>query len=106
MEGVEPKHFEFAVGKIEDGFIFDRDRALKIAVSGYPPDLILLDIMMPNMDGYEICRRLEESNMTKKIPVISLTAMTEVENEGKGFELGAVDYITKPVSPPNHAHTA
>jgi len=60
------------------------------------PALILLDIMMPGMDGYEVCRRLKANPLTKDIPVIFLTARTEVENKAKGFELGCVDYITKP----------
>jgi putative two-component system response regulator len=76
------------------------ERALKIAADGAPPDLILLDIMMPNMDGYEVCRRLKSDAATKGIPVIFLTAKTEVEDEQKGFDVGAVDYITKPISPP------
>lgn len=61
-----------------------------------PPDLILLDIMMPAMDGYEVCRRLKSDSVTAGIPIIFLTALTEVDNKTKGFELGAVDYITKP----------
>lgn len=76
------------------------ERALKIASADAPPDLILLDIMMPEMDGYEVCRRLKADPRTSEIPVIFLTAMTEVEDEEKGLKLGAVDYITKPVSPP------
>lgn len=76
------------------------DRALKIAQSETPPDLILLDIMMPEMDGYEVCRRLKADSKTRYIPVIFLTAKTEVIDETRGFELGASDYITKPVSPP------
>lgn len=64
------------------------------------PDLILLDIMMPGIDGYEVCRQLKANISTRNIPVIFVTAMGEVEDEAKGFELGAVDYITKPVSPP------
>ena len=60
------------------------------------PDLILLDIMMPGMDGYEVCRRLKEDPATAFIPVIFITAMTETVSKTKGFELGAVDYITKP----------
>lgn len=70
------------------------------AVEIDPPDLILLDIMMPGIDGHEVCRRLKSNPATRDIPVIFVTAMGEVENEVKGFELGAVDYITKPVSPP------
>ncbi len=60
------------------------------------PDLILLDIMMPGIDGYEVCSRLKANSRTEKIPVIFLTAMNEVANKTKGFKLGAVDYITKP----------
>jgi putative two-component system response regulator len=65
-----------------------------------PPDLILLDVMMPGMDGYEVCRRLKANPSTRNIPVIFVTAMSEVADETKGFEIGAVDYITKPISPP------
>ncbi len=60
------------------------------------PDIILLDIMMPGIDGYEVCQRLKSDTKTADIPIVFLTAMTEVENKTKGFELGAVDYITKP----------
>lgn len=73
-------------------------QALKI-VEAQNPDLILLDIMMPEMDGYEVCRRLKASPDTKDIPVIFISAMGEEENEAKGLELGAVDYIRKPISP-------
>ncbi|HAJ27499.1 MAG TPA: two-component system response regulator, partial [Syntrophus sp. (in: bacteria)] len=76
------------------------ERALKVAMTGTPPDIILLDIMMPVMDGYEACRHLKANPETRDIPVIFLTAKAEVEDEMKGFELGAVDYITKPISPP------
>ena len=75
-------------------------RALKIARSDAPPDLILLDIMMPDMDGYEVCRQLKADPATAGIPVIFLTAKTETQDEQLGFLLGAVDYITKPISPP------
>ncbi|MBX9960149.1 MAG: two-component system response regulator [Burkholderiaceae bacterium] len=76
------------------------ERALRIVSSEQPPDLILLDIMMPGIDGYEVCRRLKADAATRDIPVIFLTAKAEVEDEQLGFELGAVDYITKPISPP------
>ena len=66
------------------------------AVEEEPPDLILLDIMMPEMDGYEVCRRLKADDRFAKIPVIFLTALTEIENKTKGFQMGAVDYITNP----------
>ncbi|MBF0118899.1 MAG: response regulator [Desulfobacterales bacterium] len=73
--------------------------ALKIASSDPSPDLILLDIMMPGMDGYEVCRRLKSDKRTQNIPVIFLTAKSEEEDEAKGLELGAADYIIKPFSP-------
>jgi len=66
------------------------------AVAHEPPDLILLDIMMPGMDGYEVCRRLKHDPASADIPVVFLTAKTELEDKTKGFRLGAVDYITKP----------
>lgn len=75
------------------------EQALRIAASDPPPDMILLDIMMPKMDGYEVCLQLKHSPKTMGIPVIFLTARSEVEDEEKGLELGAVDYITKPISP-------
>ncbi|MBF0507002.1 MAG: PAS domain S-box protein [Nitrospirae bacterium] len=65
-----------------------------------PPDLILLDIIMPGMDGYEVCRRLKESKSTHDIPVIFITAKNAEEDETKGLDIGAVDYITKPFSLP------
>lgn len=76
------------------------EKALKIALSDEPPDLILLDIMMPGVDGYEVCKRLKSEARAKDIPIIFLTAKSEVEDETYGLELGAVDYITKPISPP------
>ncbi len=63
------------------------------------PDIILLDVMMPEMDGYEVCRRLKSDYTTKDIPVIFLTALSEESDEMKGLDLGAVDYIVKPVNP-------
>ncbi len=76
------------------------EKGLRIAESTSPPDLILLDVMMPDMDGYEVCRRLKANPRTRNIPVIFLTARSEVEDEQKGLALGAADYITKPISPP------
>ncbi len=78
----------------------DGEKALKMASSDDPPDLILLDVVMPGMDGYEVCRRLKEEPKTADIPVIFLTAMSDVEDEKRGFGLGAADYITKPISAP------
>src|SRR3974390_3000957 len=76
------------------------EQALKIARGDPPPDLILLDVMMPEMSGHEVCQRLKSESNTRMIPVIFVTAMNQVEDEAQGFALGAVDYITKPVSPP------
>src|SRR3954452_4144227 len=76
------------------------EQALKIARADPAPDLILLDVMMPGMSGHEVCQHLKSESSTRKIPVIFVTAMNQVEDEAKGFALGAVDYITKPVSPP------
>ncbi len=76
------------------------EKALSIAASDNPPDLILLDIMMPGMDGYEVCSRLKANPETVDIPIIFLTAKAEVADEAHGLDLGAVDYITKPISPP------
>ena len=76
------------------------ERALRIARSETPPDLVLLDIMMPEMDGYQVIEQLKGDPATRDIPVIFLTAKATVDDEKKGLELGAVDYITKPISPP------
>jgi putative two-component system response regulator len=76
------------------------EKALKIVRSENPPDLILLDIMMPGMNGYEVCKELKADALTRDIPIIFLTAMTSTEDEKLGLDLGAVDYITKPISPP------
>lgn len=76
------------------------ERALAIARSDPQPDLILLDVMMPVMDGYEVCRRLKADPGSRDIPVVFLTARADQVDEQIGLELGAVDYITKPISPP------
>jgi putative two-component system response regulator len=75
------------------------DRAVAIAQKEPRPAIILLDVIMPEVDGYEACRRLKENPNTALIPVIFITAKTEVEDEQKGLSLGAVDYITKPFNP-------
>jgi serine phosphatase RsbU (regulator of sigma subunit) len=74
-------------------------KALELAAGTPAPDLILLDVMMPEMDGYEVCTRLKGAAETRDIPVIFLTGQTEIEDETKGFAVGAVDYIHKPFSP-------
>jgi signal transduction histidine kinase/HPt (histidine-containing phosphotransfer) domain-containing protein len=85
------------------------DYRVSVAVSGpealslaeeFVPDIVLLDIMMPGMDGFEVCRRLKADESTREIPVIFITAMGSAEDEAKGLSLGAVDYITKPFSLP------
>jgi putative two-component system response regulator len=76
------------------------DRALQILNEDPMPDLILLDVMMPGISGFETCRRLKSNSKTARIPVIFLTAKTEMEDEQEGFDAGAVDYIIKPISPP------
>ncbi len=75
------------------------EKAIELAGSS-PPDLILLDIMMPDMDGYEVCTILKSDEKTRDIPIIFLTAKVSVEDEEHGFEVGAVDFIHKPISPP------
>jgi putative two-component system response regulator len=80
-------------------FAKDGPRALEL-VREEAPDLILLDVMMPGMSGYEVCAALKADPRTASIPVIFVTALTDTDDEVEGFEAGAVDYITKPVSPP------
>ena len=72
------------------------EQALKAVQKPNPPDLILLDILMPGINGYEVCKRLKANSLTLHIPVIFVTALDASDDEAKGFELGAVDYITKP----------
>jgi two-component system sensor histidine kinase/response regulator len=99
-----PDNLAFISGLLKDTFRVkvanNGEKGLAIAQSDNPPDLILLDIMMPGMDGYEVCRQLKANVRSREIPVIFLTAKSEIEDERKGLELGAADYITKPVSPP------
>ncbi|PIM53535.1 two-component system response regulator [Roseateles chitinivorans] len=76
------------------------EKALRIAGAEPRPDLILLDVMMPGMDGHEVCERLKADPATRDVPVIFLTARSDVADETRGLALGAVDYITKPISPP------
>ncbi len=92
---VELLNGEYKVSVAKDG-----EHALRLANAEPLPDLIMLDIMMPDMDGYEVCRELKNNPITRDIPVIFLTVKSEVGDEVKGFELGAVDYILKPISPP------
>ncbi|MBO2558051.1 response regulator [Shewanella algae] len=98
-----PENIDILVGILGDDYklkvAIDGPRALALAQKS-PPDLILLDVMMPGMNGYEVCKRLKQEPMTSHIPVIFVTALSEVADETQGFDLGAVDYITKPVSAP------
>lgn len=75
-------------------------KALEIAAAFPPPDLILLDVVMPEMDGYEVCAALKEAPGTRNIPVIFLTGRADAVDRERGFAMGAVDYIAKPVDPP------
>jgi len=97
-----PKNVDLLVNTLK------HDYRLEVAQNGpkaldyakrHDPDLILLDIMMPEMDGFEVCSRLKAAPETKDIPVVFLTAMSETDDKTRGFELGAVDYITKPFRP-------
>lgn len=98
-----PENIDVLTGVLKDEYrvraATNGPSALTLAQKA-PPDLILLDIMMPGMDGYEVCRALKSDVNTRKVPVIFVTAMGEVEDESRGFEVGCVDYLTKPVSPP------
>jgi cyclic di-GMP phosphodiesterase len=99
-----PENIDVLMGVLKSDYKMvaarDGEKALKLVQGDNPPDLILLDIMMPGMDGYEVCARLKADNKTRQIPVIFVTAKGEVEDETRGLELGAVDYVTKPISPP------
>ncbi len=75
------------------------EKALALAASANQPDIILLDVMMPGMDGYQVCRQLKADEQTRDIPVIFVTALSTAQDEVQGFELGAVDYISKPFKP-------
>lgn len=75
------------------------EKALELAFAARAPDLVLLDIMMPGLNGYQVCERLKAQPSTRNVPVIFVTAMGEVEDETHGLDLGGVDYVTKPISP-------
>ncbi len=100
----EPINLKFLIAALRDDYdinvAVNGNDALKCVMGSNIPDMILLDIIMPGMDGYEVCRRLKSYDKTRNIPVIFITALSEVGHETKGFEAGAVDYITKPFSIP------
>jgi len=98
-----PENIDVLVGTFKDDYnvkaAINGEMALKVVYAA-APDIILLDIMMPGIDGYEVCRRLKADHTVRHIPIIFITVKIGVEDELKGLELGAVDYITRPISPP------
>jgi sigma-B regulation protein RsbU (phosphoserine phosphatase) len=98
-----PENIQVLMGTLKDQYAIvaaiNGEKALKLAAAEPQPDLILLDIMMPGMDGFEVCQRLKMDAATCAIPVIFLSALDDTLNKVKGFSLGAVDYISKPFHP-------
>jgi len=98
-----PENIQVLMGTLKDQYAIvaaiNGEKALKMAVAEPRPDLILLDIMMPGMDGFEVCQRLKADTATCDIPVIFLSALDDTVNKVKGFSVGAVDYISKPFQP-------
>ena len=96
-----PANLQLLAGLLEDeGYMVRPTRAPQMAIESAqadPPNLILLDIMMPDMDGFEVCRQLKKNENTANIPIIFITALQETEDRLRGFELGGVDFITKPI---------
>jgi two-component system sensor histidine kinase ChiS len=98
-----PENIQVLMGTLKDQYAIvaaiNGEKALKMALADPQPELILLDIMMPGMDGFEVCRRLKADKATQHIPVIFLSALDDTSNKVKGFSVGAVDYISKPFQP-------
>ena len=98
-----PENIQVLMGTLKNQYAIvaatSGEKALKLAVAEPQPDLILLDIMMPGMDGFEVCQRLKKDASTCEIPVIFLSALDDTVNKVKGFSIGAVDYISKPFHP-------
>jgi sigma-B regulation protein RsbU (phosphoserine phosphatase) len=98
-----PENLQILVAALKDNYRLliasSGEKALELAERSAAPDMILLDVMMPGIDGYQVCERLKQSGSTRDIPVIFVTALTEAGDEERGLELGAVDYFTKPISP-------
>lgn len=98
-----PENIDIIGGILRDAYkvkaALNGEKALKIASSDKPPKLILLDVMMPDMDGYEVCRRLKENEQTQGIPVIFVSGNTGQDEIQKGLDLGAADYLIKPIDP-------
>ena len=99
-----PENIDILVGILKDRYELkvatSGKAALEILAEKRKPDIVLLDIMMPEIDGYQVCQIIKADPATKKIPVIFITAMNDEEDETRGFAYGAADYITKPISPP------
>lgn len=97
------ENIQILLSTLKDDFMIlvatNGKKAIEISKNEPQPDIVLLDIMMPEMDGYEVCKRLKSDELTKDIPIIFVTALNESDNEEKGLKLGAVDYITKPINP-------
>ena len=98
-----PENIQPLISTLKDDFAIqvakNGNDAIKHATEEPQPDIILLDIMMPDMDGYQVCKYLKADDRTKDIPIIFVTALDSSEDEEKGLKLGAVDYITKPINP-------
>ena len=99
-----PFNLQILEGVLEDSYSVrlanSGEEALRAVAAEPAPDLVLLDVHMPGMDGFEVCRRFKSNPRTRAIPVIFVTAAGEVEDESRGFEAGGVDYIVKPVRAP------
>ena len=99
----DPDNLEVISGLLKDLYRVkvanSGEKGLQIVAGAAPPDLILLDVMMPELSGYEVCTQLKRDPATSHIPVLFLTALASTEDESKGLGLGAEDYITKPVNP-------
>lgn len=99
-----PANIDVLVASLADEYVIkvalSGVKALSIAALSPRPDLILLDVMMPEMDGYDVCTRLKKNPITANIPIIFVTAKHDIKDEERGLSLGAVDYIIKPISPP------
>jgi putative two-component system response regulator len=97
-----PENIDIVKGVLSEEFVVKAvtsgERALNV-VESVLPDVILLDVMMPGMDGYEVCERLKQKESTRSIPVIFVTALSEITDEERGFKVGCVDYLTKPINP-------
>lgn len=88
----------YNVTEAEDGF----DALEKVRIN--PPDIILLDVMMPGMDGFKVCEVLRDEEETKRLPIIMLSAKTDLDSINKGLRAGATKYLTKPISPEDLTH--